>query len=69
MLKATVPCHLPPTADFLGHRLDQYADGSGGNYHEQYFTWEDPYYGLVETRIHLYDDGTISDIGSRCLGS
>ncbi len=36
-------CHIPPTANFLGHRLDQYADGSGDNYHEQYFTWEEPY--------------------------
>jgi hypothetical protein len=49
--------------------MDQYGDGSGDNFHRQYFTWEDPYYGLVETRIRLYDDGTISDFGSRCLGS
>jgi hypothetical protein len=61
-------CHIPPTAELLDRYYGQYSDGSGDNFHEQYFTWRDPIYGLVDTKIGLYDDGTISTIGTRCLG-
>jgi hypothetical protein len=61
-------CHIPRTAELLDRHYGQYSDGSGDNFHEQYFTWRDPTYGVVDTKIGLYDDGTISTIGTRCLG-
>lgn len=61
-------CSIPPIAQLHSFRYGQNADGSQ-NDHQQYFVWSTPTDGTIETLIRLYDDGTISEVGTRCANN